>query len=53
LTYLAEDCCRGQPCEINIKPKAKNDHTHSDSLHAQLRTERSRRRNAKSLGGAT
>lgn len=23
LTYLADDCCRGQPCEINIKPKAK------------------------------
>jgi DNA-binding transcriptional ArsR family regulator len=23
LAYLAEDCCRGQPCEINIKSKAK------------------------------
>lgn len=23
LSYLAEDCCRGQPCEINITPKAK------------------------------
>lgn len=23
LAYLAEDCCRGQPCEIDLKPKAK------------------------------
>ena len=23
LAYLAEDCCQGQPCEINLKPKAK------------------------------
>ena len=22
LDYLAEDCCRGQPCEINFKSKA-------------------------------
>ena len=23
LAYLAEDCCRGQPCDINLKPKAR------------------------------
>jgi len=23
LAYLADDCCRGQPCEINFKSKAR------------------------------